>query len=96
MFKNKAWKSWKTRKLTFIYCLGIGTLAILFGAIMMCLGKDFQPASWLELTLNFCKFVVGTGTAIIIAPNFTSLVKILKGDSTIEEEIPTTDEETYG
>lgn len=41
MFKNKAWKSWKTRKLTFIYCLGIGTLAILFGAIMMCLGKDF-------------------------------------------------------
>lgn len=51
----------------------------------MCVGRNFEPSSWLELTLNFCKFVVGTGTAIIIAPNFTNLIKVLKGDYSEEE-----------
>lgn len=83
---NKPWKQWKTRKFTFIYCLIMGTMAIIFGAIMIFMGK-FDTSTWLSETLIFAKFIVGTGTIIIIAPDFVQLVKALKGvDINMEEE----------
>lgn len=34
MFKNKPWKTWKTRKATFIYMLFVGTVAMIYGAVL--------------------------------------------------------------
>ena len=76
LIKNKAWKTWKTRKLTFCYMLCIGTIAIIVSGVFSKCSSE-----WLVTTLNFCKFVVGTGTVIILIPNISSLVKFVKGES---------------
>lgn len=91
MFKNKSWKTWKTRKATFVYMLAVGTMAIVYGAVLQAFSIDVT--GWLELVLNFCKFVVGTGTAIVLVPSVKDLTNfLLKRDSVEEEAVD--DEET--
>ena len=85
---NKPWKAWRTRKVTFIYMIVISSIAMLYGAIQMSRGIDVS--GWLQLVLNFCKFVVGTGTVIILVPSVKDLANFLtgkfgSGDSSEEE-----------
>lgn len=80
MFKNKPWKAWKTRKFSFIYCLTFGTAAIVFGAVMIAV-KDFDTATWLTEALSFCKFIIGTGTALILVPSAKDFVKLVIGSA---------------
>lgn len=75
LIKNKPWKAWKTRKITFCYMLILGTAAIIVSGFL----TNFSE-SWLDLVLKFCKFVVGTGTILILAPSFDALVKVKKGE----------------
>lgn len=76
-FSNKPWKAWRTRKVTFIYMIVISSIAMLYGAIQMSHGIDVS--GWLQLVLNFCKFVVGTGTVIILVPSVKDLANFLTG-----------------
>lgn len=91
MFKNKSWKTWKTRKATFVYMLAVGTMAIVYGAVLQAFSIDVT--GWLELVLNFCKFVVGTGTAIVLVPSVKDLTNFLLKRDSVEEEAAD-DEET--
>lgn len=85
MFKNKSWKTWKTRKATFVYMLAVGTMAIVYGAVLQAFSIDVT--GWLELVLNFCKFVVGTGTAIVLVPSVKDLTSfLLKRDEVGDNE----------
>lgn len=86
MFKNKPWKTWKTRKATFVYMLVVSTIAIIYGAIVGACGIDISE--WLKLVLNFCKFVVGTGTVIILIPSVKELANFITGklDSSSDED----------
>lgn len=93
MFKNKSWKTWKTRKATFVYMLAVGTMAIVYGAVLQAFSIDVT--GWLELVLNFCKFVVGTGTAIVLVPSVKDLTNFLLKRDSVEEEVAD-DEETAG
>lgn len=86
---NKPWKAWRTRKVTFIYMIVISSIAMLYGAIQMSRGIDVS--GWLQLVLNFCKFIVGTGTVIILVPSVKDLANFLTGkfgssDSSAENE----------
>lgn len=90
MFKNKSWKTWKTRKATFIYMLAVGTIAMVYGAILQAFSIDVT--GWLELVLNFCKFVVGTGTVIVLVPSVKDLTNFLLKRDGIEEETIDDDE----
>lgn len=88
-FSNKPWKAWRTRKVTFIYMIVISSIAMLYGAIQMSRGIDVS--GWLQLVLNFCKFIVGTGTVIILVPSVKDLANFLTGkfgssDSSTEDE----------
>lgn len=86
-FANKPWKAWRTRKATFVYMMIVSTIAIIYSAVMMQFHIDVS--GWLELVLNFCKFVVGTGTVIVLLPNVESLTNFLlakNAGETIEEE----------
>lgn len=74
LLKNKPWKQWKTRKFSFLYMIFLCTLAIGLTGIF----TNFS-IEWLEEVRKFCQFVVGTGTALIIAPSFTELKKTLNG-----------------
>lgn len=98
MFKNKPWKTWKTRKATFIYMLFVGTVAMIYGAVLQAFSIDVS--GWLELVLNFCKFVVGTGTVIVLVPSVKDLTNfILRKDGievSEEEESVEDDEEAAG
>lgn len=76
MFKNKPWKAWKTRKFSFVYCVGFGTAAIVFGATMIA-SNNFDTATWLTETLDFCKFIIGTGTALVLMPSVKDFVKLV-------------------
>ncbi len=77
MFKNSPWKSWRTRKFSFIYCLSVGSMVILFGAAAIVIG-DFDTATWMTESLKFCRFVIGTGTAIILLPSSKELIQFVK------------------
>lgn len=86
---NKPWKAWRTRKVTFIYMIVISSIAMLYGAIQMSRGIDVS--GWLQLVLNFCKFIVGTGTIIILVPSVKDLANFLtgkfgSGESSAEDE----------
>lgn len=97
MFKNKSWKTWKTRKTTFIYMLAVGTAAIIYGAVLQAFSIDVT--GWLELVLNFCKFVVGTGTVIVLVPSVKDLTNFIlrkDGIEVDEEEESDDDEEAAG
>lgn len=74
---NKPWKAWRTRKVTFIYMIIISSVAMFYGAIQMSRGIDVS--GWLQLVLNFCKFIVGTGTVIILVPSVKDLANFLTG-----------------
>lgn len=74
---NKPWKTWRTRKVTFIYMIIISSVAMFYGAIQMSRGIDVS--GWLQLVLNFCKFIVGTGTVIILVPSVKDLANFLTG-----------------
>lgn len=63
--KNQPWKKWATCKLSFIYCLILGTILIVVSYIALFLG--FDPAGLLEVALSFPKWVVTTGTIIVVA-----------------------------
>lgn len=93
MFKNKSWKTWKTRKATFVYMLAVGTAAMIYGAVLQTFSIDVT--GWLELVLNFCKFVVGTGTAIVLVPSVKDLTNFLLKRDGVEEEAAD-DDETAG
>lgn len=98
MFKNKSWKTWRTRKATFIYMLAVGTIAMIYGAVLQAFSIDVT--GWLELVLNFCKFVVGTGTVIVLVPSVKDLTTfVLRKDGIDvddEEESDDDDEEAAG
>lgn len=87
LLSNKPWKAWRTRKVTFFYMMIISTIAIIYTAVLMQFHIDVS--GWLELVLNFAKFVVGTGTVIVLMPNVQSLANFLlakNAGTTIEEE----------
>lgn len=86
MYNNKPWKDVKTRKISFTYCVIFGTLIILFGAIMISFDKNFDTSTWMSEALNFCKFIVGTGTCIVLSANISQVVKILKDYSLDEDD----------
>lgn len=72
---NKPWKQWRTRKMSFLYMMFVGTIAILLSGL-----KTSFSTEWLSLTLKYCEFVVGTGTLIIICPCFAKLKDVIKGE----------------
>ena len=78
--ENKPWKAWRTRKITFVYMLFVSTIAIIYGAVLNAMSID--AIAWLNLVLNFCKFVVGTGTVIILIPSVKDLANFISGKFT--------------
>ena len=92
LYNNKPWKEVKTRKISFTYCIIFGTLIILFGSFMIGFDKSFDTSTWMSEGLNFCIFIVGTGTCIVLSSTITDVVKIIKGDTTIDY----TDEDSEG
>lgn len=93
-FANKPWKAWRTRKATFVYMMIVSSIAIIYSAVMMQFHIDVSE--WLDLVLNFCKFVVGTGTVIVLIPNVESLANFLlakNAGETIEDEDDSDDED---
>ena len=76
---NKPWKKWATRKFSFIYCMVVATVIIGIGAYA-CFHPElnFDFAAWMEESMSFLKWVVGTGTLITILP-LNDVVKIFKG-----------------
>lgn len=89
--ENKPWKTWRTRKVTFVYMLFISTTAIIYGAVLNAMSID--ATAWLNLVLNFCKFVVGTGTVIILIPSVKDLANFISGKFTNSDSSEEDDEE---
>ncbi len=62
--------------------MGLGALAILIPDI------TFDTTAWMHESLNFCKFVIGTGTALVLLPatDFLELFKKKKFFQDDDEE----------
>ena len=59
---------------------------------MIGVDRGVEASGWRSEGLNFCKFIVGTGTCIVLSSTITDVVKIIKGDTTIDY----TDEDSEG
>lgn len=81
---NVPWKNWKTRKFSFIYCMVMGTAIIVVGAVATFVA-DFDTAAWMEYSMGFLKFMIGTGTLITILP-LKDVIQFLSGNYGGDEE----------
>ena len=86
--QNKSWKKWTTRKISFIYCLIMTTFIIIYTGILMATTDYIDTAAWISESLKQLRFIIGTGTLIVLLP-FDALEKFLMGkvsDSLSDDE----------
>ena len=86
--QNKSWKKWTTRKISFIYCLIMTTFIIIYTGILMATTNYIDTAAWISESLKQLRFIIGTGTLIVLLP-FDALEKFLMGkvsDSSSDDE----------
>ena len=86
--QNKSWKKWTTRKVSFIYCLIMTTFIIVYTGILMATTNYIDTAAWISESLKQLRFIIGTGTLIVLLP-FDALEKFLMGkvsDSLSDDE----------
>ena len=86
--QNKSWKKWTTRKISFIYCLIMTTFIIVYTGILMATTDYIDTAAWISESLKQLRFIIGTGTLIVLLP-FDALEKFLMGkvsDSLSDDE----------
>ena len=86
--QNKSWKKWTTRKISFIYCLIMTTFIIIYTGILMATTDYVDTAAWISESLKQLRFIIGTGTLIVLLP-FDALEKFLMGkvsDSLSDDE----------
>ena len=68
ILKNKSWDRWSTRKFSFIHCLVLSTLLIIFGGYLALETGRIDTAVWLETSIKQLRFIIGTGTLIVLLP----------------------------
>ena len=66
--QNKSWKKWTTRKISFIYCLIMTTFIIIYTGILMATTDYIDTATWISESLKQLRFIIGTGTLIVLLP----------------------------
>ena len=76
LLQNKSWKKWTTRKISFIYCLIMTTFIIIYTGILMATTNYIDTAAWISESLKQLRFIIGTGTLIVLLP-FDALEKLL-------------------
>ena len=76
LLQNKSWKKWTTRKISFIYCLLMTTFIIIYTGILMATTDYIDTAAWISESLKQLRFIIGTGTLIVLLP-FDALEKLL-------------------
>ena len=74
--QNKSWKKWTTRKISFIYCLIMTTFIIIYTGVLMATTSYIDTAAWISESLKQLRFIIGTGTLIVLLP-FDALEKLL-------------------
>lgn len=77
IYNNRPWKDVKTRKLAFTYCLIMGTIIIIFGAIMIALNR-FDTATWMSESLSFSKYMMTTGVVVVLSGSVKEMIALLK------------------
>ena len=87
LLQNKSWKRWTTRKISFIYCLIMTTFIIIYTGILMATTNYIDTAAWISESLKQLRFIIGTGTLIVLLP-FDALEKFLmsKVSSTLSDD----------
>jgi hypothetical protein len=68
ILKNKSWDRWSTRKFSFINCLLLSNLLIIFGGFLALETGRIDTAVWLESSFRQLRFIIGTGTLIVLLP----------------------------
>lgn len=84
ILSNKPWKQWTTRKLSFIYCMVMGTAIIITGAIAI-FTAEFDTATWMSESMDYIKFMIGTGTILALVP-LKDVIKIVTKSSGESED----------
>ena len=68
ILKNESWDRWSTRKFSFINCLLLSNLLIIFGGYLALETGRIDTAVWLETSFKQLRFIIGTGTLIVLLP----------------------------
>lgn len=76
ILKNESWDRWSTRKFSFIHCLFLSTALIIFGGFLALETGRIDTAVWLESSFKQLRFIIGTGTIIVLLP-FDELKKFI-------------------
>lgn len=77
--KNRPWKKWRTRKITFLFAL-VSFVAYVIVCIIMLSNELLLDSTLTTEVLGFLKWVVTTGCVLVIADKTTSCVKDIKSN----------------
>lgn len=84
LFKNKPWKKWKTRKASFIGVLVFLILYTIFSFIMSWHDHTIDTTVTTEV-FKTGRWVIMTGTSIVLADSVSKLIKRKEEDSDDDE-----------
>ena len=76
LLQNQSWGRWSTRKFSFIYCLVLSTALLAWGGYLALEAGRLDTAVWLEQGLKQARYIIGTGTLIVLLP-FDELKQLL-------------------
>lgn len=88
LLKNSSWKHWPVRKFSFMYCLIASTILIAWTGFLAYTTDHIDTAIWIQESLKQFRFIIGTGTLIVLLP-FDELKKVLlsKFAENLEEDL---------
>lgn len=88
LLKNSSWKQWPVRKFSFMYCLIASTILIAWTGFLAYTTDHIDTAIWIQESLKQFRFIIGTGTLIVLLP-FDELKKVLlsKFAENLEEDL---------